>query len=327
MTTPTAATAVLTPSITNLLPRAVDLAIERGDLPPVKHLTTTLKIGAPKARLVRDALARVNWETVRLVTDNQSSENADHVRRLALKTVSGEDETGPAPHLHIVPDATSDVPQDPQTPATGSDDPADAVPVASEPVPDDHPADAGSTTPAAPDALALTNGEPGQVAAKVTETTSEAEGEPAATVTRTTHRPIVWPVLILCLPAFVAIWAGWVEMGRRTGFGKVTLLPGIADNFQLDTAITLPIGVETYAAYALYVWLSGRVTGSARKFAKRSAIASLIVGGLGQITYHLMAAAGWTTAPMPITALVACIPVAVLGMGASLAHLMHADQR
>ena len=138
------------------------------------------------------------------------------------------------------------------------------------------------------------------------------------------RRPVVWPVLILCLPAFVAIWAGWVEMGRLTGFGKVVLLPGIADGFVLDTAITLPIGVETYAAYALWVWLSGRVTGDARNFAKRSAIASLAVGALGQIAYHLMTAWHWTAAPWPVTAVVACIPVAVLGMGAALAHLMHA---
>jgi hypothetical protein len=137
------------------------------------------------------------------------------------------------------------------------------------------------------------------------------------------RRPVVWPVLILCLPAFVAIWAGWVAMGRLTGFGKVTLLPGIADHFQLDTAITLPIGVETYAAYALWVWLSGRVTGDARRFAKWSAIASLAIGAAGQIAYHLMNAWGWSSAPWPITAVVACIPVAVLGMGAALAHLMH----
>jgi hypothetical protein len=136
------------------------------------------------------------------------------------------------------------------------------------------------------------------------------------------RRPIVWPVLILCLPAFVAIWGGWVEMGRRTGFGMVTLLPGISD-FQIDTSITLPVGVETYAAYALYVWLSGMVTGPALKFAKWSALASLLLGALGQVAYHLMAAAGWETAPWPITAAVSCIPVAVLGMGAALAHLMH----
>ncbi len=142
-----------------------------------------------------------------------------------------------------------------------------------------------------------------------------------------TERAVIWPVLILCLPAFVAIWAGWVEMGRLTGFGKVALLPGIADTFVLDTAITLPIGVETYAAYALWVWLSGRVTGEARRFAKWSAIASLVIGAAGQVAYHLMAAAGWTAAPWPITAVVACIPVAVLGMGAALAHLMHGPSK
>ena len=47
------------------------------------------------------------------------------------------------------------------------------------------------------------------------------------------------------------------------------------------------------------------------------------VGALGQIAYHLMAAAGWESAPWQITAAVSCIPVAVLGMGAALAHLMH----
>jgi hypothetical protein len=154
--------------------------------------------------------------------------------------------------------------------------------------------------------------------------TAEAD---AVAVPVSARRPVVWPVLILCLPAFVAIWAGWVEMGRRTGFGKVTLLPGIADNFQLDTAITLPIGVETYAAYALWVWLSGQVIGQARRFAKWSAIGALVVGAAGQVAYHLMDAAGWDTAPWPITAVVSCIPVAVLGMGAALAHLMHNTTR
>jgi hypothetical protein len=112
-------------------------------------------------------------------------------------------------------------------------------------------------------------------------------------------------------------------MGRLTGFGKVALLPGIADRVVLDIAITLPIGVETYAAYALWAWLSGRTTGTARDFAKWSAITSLGIGAAGQIGYHLMTAWHWTTAPWPVTALVACIPVAVVGMGAALAHLMH----
>jgi len=140
------------------------------------------------------------------------------------------------------------------------------------------------------------------------------------------RRPVVWPVLLLCLPAFVAIWSGWVELGGLAGFGIVHPLPGIADGFTVNTAITLPIGVETYAAYALWVWLSNRAAGPARRFAKWSAIGSLIFGGAGQVAYHLLNAAGLTEAPWPITAAVACLPVAVLGMGAALAHLQHADQ-
>jgi hypothetical protein len=53
-----------------------------------------------------------------------------------------------------------------------------------------------------------------------------------------------------------------------TGFGIVQLLLGIWDRFHLNIAITLPIGAETYAAYAIRVSLSQLVSGTARKFAK-----------------------------------------------------------
>ena len=136
-----------------------------------------------------------------------------------------------------------------------------------------------------------------------------------------------WPVLLLALPAFVAIWSGWVGLGGLTGFGIVHPLPGIWSGFEVNTAITLPIGVETYAAYALRVWLSGRVPHRARRFAKVSALGSLCLGALGQIAYHLMTAAGMSAAPWWITTLVACLPVAVLGMGAALTHLLHTDDQ
>jgi cytochrome bd-type quinol oxidase subunit 2 len=130
-------------------------------------------------------------------------------------------------------------------------------------------------------------------------------------------------VLLLALPAFVAVWSGWVGLGELTGFGVVHPLPGIADGFTINSAITLPIGVETYAAFALRVWLSGRVPAKARRFAKVSALAALGLGALGQVAYHLLEAAGVTHAPWQITTVVACLPVAVLGMGAALAHLIH----
>jgi hypothetical protein len=135
-----------------------------------------------------------------------------------------------------------------------------------------------------------------------------------------------WPLLLLAAPAFVAIWSGWVDLGRLTGFGVVHPFPGIWDDARLNTAITLPVGLETYAAYALYVWLSGAVPPAARRFAKWSAIGSLVLGAAGQVAYHLMIAAGMVRAPWEITTTVACLPVAVLGMGAALRHLVRAGQ-
>ncbi|MGX1774838.1 helix-turn-helix domain-containing protein [Nocardia brasiliensis] len=132
-----------------------------------------------------------------------------------------------------------------------------------------------------------------------------------------------WPVLLLALPAFVAIWSGWVGLGTMTGFGEVQPLPGIADGFTINTAITLPIGMETYASYALHVWLNGHIrTAGTRAYAKWSALGALILGGVGQVAYHLMQAAHWSVAPWPVVVLVACVPPAVLGMGATLAHMI-----
>ncbi|OKI52838.1 ABC transporter permease [Micromonospora sp. CB01531] len=153
-------------------------------------------------------------------------------------------------------------------------------------------------------------------------TTVGHPGTPTAPVTA--RRAVAWPIVLLALPAFVAIWSGWVGLGELTGFGVVHPLPGIADRVSLNTAITLPIGVETYGAYALYVWLSGRVPDRARRFAKWSAIASLTVGALGQIAYHLLVAPP-TGAPWWITTAVSILPVGVLGMGAALAHLVRED--
>ena len=65
-----------------------------------------------------------------------------------------------------------------------------------------------------------------------------------------------WPLLVLALPSAVAVWSGWVGIGRMTGFGLVHPLPGIWNSCHLDTAITLPIGMEAYAAYALRAFLA-----------------------------------------------------------------------
>ena len=95
----------------------------------------------------------------------------------------------------------------------------------------------------------------------------------------------------------------------------------------LDTAVTLPVGVEAYAAYALRAWLStsNKVSARTRRFARWSAIGSLLLGMAGQVAYHLLAQSRATHAPWGITTAVSCLPVLVLGMGAALAHLLRAD--
>lgn len=134
-----------------------------------------------------------------------------------------------------------------------------------------------------------------------------------------------WPLLLLALPAFVAIWGGWVGLGGMTGFGPINLAPGIGNGWEINSAITLPIGLEVYAAYALHVWLSGARGTTARQFAQWSAIGSLALGAAGQVAYHLLEAAGRESAPWGVTVVVAIIPVIVLGCGAALAHLVRRD--
>lgn len=146
-----------------------------------------------------------------------------------------------------------------------------------------------------------------------------------AGTTQVKRLPVVWPIALLMLPATVAIWSGWVGLGELAGFGPVRPLPGIVDDFEINSAITLPIGMEVYAAYAMYVWLSGRAPARAHRMARTSAIIALVVGALGQVAYHVMVAAGVSVAPWWITAGVACLPVAVLGMGAALAHMVRAE--
>ena len=136
-----------------------------------------------------------------------------------------------------------------------------------------------------------------------------------------------WPLLVLAAPAAAEVWSGWVGIAQKTGFGLVSPLPGIWPSLHLDTAITLPVGVEAYAAYALRAWLARdqAISGRTRRFAKWSAICSFALGMAGQVAYHLMAQAGMARAPWAVTTIVSCLPVLVLGMGTALAHMLRAD--
>ena len=136
-----------------------------------------------------------------------------------------------------------------------------------------------------------------------------------------------WPLLVLAVPAAAEVWSGWVGIAQKTGFGMVSLLPGIWSSLHLDTAVTLPVGVECYAAYALGTWLATdhAISDRTRRFARRSAVFSFALGMAGQVAFHLMDQDQVTRAPWAITTLVSCLPVLVLGMGTALAHMLRED--
>ena len=158
-------------------------------------------------------------------------------------------------------------------------------------------------------------------------TTGPAGEDRSAAVSSGTRTARSWPLLVLAAPAAAEVWSGWVGIAQKTGFGLVSPLPGIWPSLHLDTSITLPVGVEAYAAYALRAWLADEhaVSGRTRRFARWSAICSFALGMAGQIAYHLLAQAGAARAPWPVTMIVSCLPVLVLAMGTALAHMLRAD--
>ncbi len=322
------------PVVLELLPRAQDIADQVGGVPSLNRLKAELRIGTVKARLVRDAvrqLREADAEPAEVDTDPDTTEPTP-------SPVEGTPGPVPGPVPATVPDeAVTGAADDalvlasplPSTPAHEAADEPDTRPatsrsVARRPVArrhrvairvhQPHP----SSTPSTPEPVVP------EAAPAVPEPAAPAPIVAAVPAGVRGRKPTPsWPVLLLALPAFVAIWSGWVGLGELAGFGIVHPLPGIWDSAQINTAITLPIGVETYAAYALHVWLSsGAASRQARGFAKWSAIGSLLLGMAGQGAYHLMTADGMTRAPWLIVTAVSCLPVAVLGMGAALAHLI-----
>ena len=158
-------------------------------------------------------------------------------------------------------------------------------------------------------------------------TTGPAGEDRSAAVSSGARTVRSWPLLVLAAPAAAEVWSGWVGIAQKTGFGLVSPLPGIWPSLHLDTSITLPVSVEAYAAYALRAWLAREhsISGRTRRFAKWSAICSFALGMAGQVAYHLLAQAGAARAPWPVTMIVSCLPVLVLAMGTTLAHMLRAD--
>ena len=169
--------------------------------------------------------------------------------------------------------------------------------------------------------------DPGPGGRSAARASGPAGGDRSAAVSSGTRTVRSWPLVVLAAPAAAEVFSGWAGIAKMTGFGLVSPLPGIWPSLHLDTSITLPVGVEAYAAYALRAWLSGgnSVSARTRGFAKWSAIISFVFGMAGQVAFHLMAQAGMARAPWPVTMVVSCLPVLVLAMGTTLAHLLRAD--
>jgi hypothetical protein len=281
------------------MPKARTLAEAEG-LPSRNRLKAELRVGSPKATQIRQALANEGYEPT--APEPAVSEAEPRAAAVGIEDTKTTSDPAAAPVL--------DGPVDTVEVAARVDQPTeveDAV-MQDAPVADPDPQPSGTASQSTPVATSDTVTDP-------SEPTEPAPGKPEK------KRVPVWPVLLLLLPASVAIWSGWVGLGKLAGFGPVHPLPGIADGVVIDSSITLPIGMETYSAYALFVWLSGRASIKAVKFARASALLALAIGSAGQVAYHLMAAPKAGAGPV-ITAAVACIPVAVLGLGASLGHLV-----
>jgi hypothetical protein len=130
-----------------------------------------------------------------------------------------------------------------------------------------------------------------------------------------------WPLILIGLPCMVATWAGWVQLGEMCGFGLVEPFPGITD-FTIDTRITLPLGTEAYAIYAMEKATHRETPARARRWAGWSSAFSFGVGLAAQVTFHLLESAGVTKAPWPVVVLVSVVLVGVLGSAALLFHLL-----
>ena len=80
--------------------------------------------------------------------------------------------------------------------------------------------------------------------------------------------------------------------------------------------------MEAYAVTALHHAVRASTPAAARRWAGWTAAGALLLGLAGQVAYHLLASAGRTSAPWPVTVLVSSVPVLALGAAAMLWHLL-----
>ncbi|MCR3746660.1 ABC transporter permease [Lentzea californiensis] len=280
-------------SLDQLTDRVRSMAIDLGAWPSLRQIRQQCNVGHPKAAGALAALKSSGFDPA----DPNGETTPVPATPRRLQVVSTKD----------TPDTGNHQADTDRSPVTST---SDSIPAASEAVNEVTPvAEPLTTTETTPDVTS-----PRDASVQDASVT-------AAPATSGRWRNV--PLYLIALGAFVAIWGGWVGLGELTGFGPVAPLPGIADNWTINTAITLPLGMEAYAAFAMRVWLDHTKPARARRFAMWSTFAALLLGMSGQVAYHLMKAAGMTAAPWQITTFVSCLPVLVLGGAAALVHLSH----
>ncbi len=223
-------------TLDELIQQAKEIAREQGTLPSQNKLKAALHVRAERAKAVLSALKESGFNPSEPDPAPPAPPRLHLVPKITNEPVAAEAEAS-GDHLGEFTGISGTLPLETDTPPQVATVPA-AVPAEQteqatdvrEPVtPSSRPAPRRGwlwTRPATPDLA----------------DTAEPDPVPVA-------RPVPkWPLILLSAPAFVAIWSGWVGLGVLTGFGVVHPLPGIADGFTLNSAITLPIGVETYAA-------------------------------------------------------------------------------
>ena len=316
-----------------LLAEAVKLAEEAGRLPGRNELMRTYGIGAKRAKRIIDELIRTGPSGL-VDAEIAGIESAPDFTRVRSELATEPTKANPGPAT----EPTQANPGSTQANPGPVTEPTQANPGSTQANPGSTQANPGPVTePAQANPGPVTEpaqANPGSTQANPGPVTEPAQASPGSTKANPGSRkpPAAWPLLVIALPAMVAIWSGWVGLGGMTGFGPMDMLPGFTREngsplLYINTAITLPIGIEAYAAYALKVGLSSRVPPQVRRFARISAVVSLLVGGLGQVVFHLLESRGITSAPTWVTILVACLPVACLGMGATLNHLIREHRK